>query len=528
VSSHTLDSGTPVLVGAGQASDRPGTLRYRSLSAVDLAAAAACEALLDTGRSIVSIAAAIDTVAGVRQFEISAPGIKAPLGKSDNYPRSVARRLGANPHRAVLEVVGGQSPQHLVSELAAAIAAGRCEVALAFGSEAISTARHFADAEDKPDFTEHVDGDLDDRGFGLDGLLVTDLLNHGLMEPAAQYALFENARRARLGLSREKHAQSMGELFAPFTRVAANNPHASAPTERSATELITPTSRNRPIADPYPRYLVARDQVNQGAAVLLMSVGAAERLGVARDRWVFLHGHADLRDRELLDRNDLSLGAASIMAARHALEVAGIGVADLTTLDLYSCFPIAVFNICDGLGLAPDDPRGLTVTGGLPFFGGAGNNYSMHAIAETVSRLRADPGAYGLVGANGGHLSKYSVGVYSTDPVAWRPDDSARLQEEINAWAAPVHVSSANGPATIETYTVKHDRTGHRTGIIVGVLEDGGQRFLATTDTDESVLDLLSDGEPIGAAVHVTAGPAGNHVTTYRGEAPHWLPGRKW
>ena len=30
------------------------------------------------------------------------------------------------------------------------------------------------------------------------------------------------------------------------------------------------------------------------------------------------------------------------------------------------------------------------MTGGLPFFGGAGNNYSMHAIAETVQvRLAA-------------------------------------------------------------------------------------------------------------------------------------------
>ncbi len=83
------------------------------------------------------------------------------------------------------------------------------------------------------------------------------------------------------------------------------------------------------------------------------------------------------------------------MAARHALEVAGIGAGDLATIDLYSCFPAPVFNICDGLGLPPDDPRGLTVTGGLPFFGGAGNNYSMHAIAETVQRARANPGATG-------------------------------------------------------------------------------------------------------------------------------------
>ena len=152
---------------------------------------------------------------------------------------------------------------------------------------------------------------------------------------------------------------------------------------------------------------------------------------------MFLHGHADLRERDLLDRADLSAGPASAMAVRHALAVAGIGADDLATIDLYSCFPAPVFNICDGLGLDPADPRGLTLTGGLPFFGGAGNNYSMHAIAETVQRARRAPGSYGLVGANGGIMSKYSAGVYSTTPAAWTPDRSAELQAEIDGWPAP-------------------------------------------------------------------------------------------
>ena len=70
----------------------------------------------------------IDTVAGVRQFEISTPQATAPLGRSDNYPRSVAGRVGADPKRAVLEVVGGQSSQHLITEFAKAIARGEAYV----------------------------------------------------------------------------------------------------------------------------------------------------------------------------------------------------------------------------------------------------------------------------------------------------------------------------------------------------------------------------------------------------------------
>ncbi|HYY12686.1 MAG TPA: hypothetical protein VE781_17245, partial [Kineosporiaceae bacterium] len=383
MSDSDLDPRTPVVVGVGQSSERLDDPGYRRRSPVGLAADAVREALADTGADPSEVAAAVDTIAATRQFENSSPGARAPLGRADNFPRAVAIRVGVHPRRAILEVSGGQSPQHLVNELAGTIADGNAEVALVVGAEAISTAEALAKAADKPDWSEHVDADLEDRGYGLAGLMSMYQASHGLTGAPEMYALLENARRARLGLSRADYAASMGELFEPFTRVAAKNPHSSAPVERSAAELVTPTESNRPIADPYTRYLVAREKVNQGAAVLVMSVAAARRLGVPEDRWVFLHGHADTREKGLLERPDLGQAPAHVAAARHALEVAGIGVDDVATFDLYSCFPIAVSAVADGLGIAADDPRGLTLTGGLPFFGGAGNNYSMHGIAET-------------------------------------------------------------------------------------------------------------------------------------------------
>jgi len=516
------DPRTPVIVGVGQASERLGDPGYRRRSPVDLAADAARAALADAvgdGKDTAALASAIDTVAGVRQFEDSTPGARAPLGRSDNYPRSVSGRIGASPARAVLEVTGGQAPQHLVNEFAGVIAAGRSEVVLLFGSEAISTIEHLAKAEkgaDRPDFTEHADGSLEDRGYGLRGIWSRHTAGHGLVGGPAQYAVIDNARRARLKQSRDEYAADMGALFEPFTRVAAANPHASAPVERDAAELVTPTAQNRPIADPYTRFIVAREKVNQGAAVLLMSLAAARDLGVPEDRWVFLHGHADLRERPLMERADLSAGPASVMAARHALEVAGLSAGDLAAIDLYSCFPAPVFNVRDGLGIAPDDPRDLTLTGGLPFFGGAGNNYSMHAIAEAVTRARRGPGSYSFVGANGGVMSKYSVGVYSTTPAPWAPDNSAALQAEIDAWPAPGQAPQADGWATIESYTVTHGRDGARTGIVIGRLEADGRRFIAKGDErDTSLPDLLTESaEPIGARVYARSFGTGNRVTT--------------
>ncbi|WP_030453334.1 acetyl-CoA acetyltransferase, partial [Herbidospora cretacea] len=489
------DHHTPVLVGIGQVSERLGDPGYRGRSPVELAAAAAALALAGVDPR------EIDTIAAVRQFEISTPRAVAPLGRSDNVPRSVARRVGADPARAILDVTGGQSPQRLVTELAASIAAGESRAALVVGAEAISTIAHLMGSPDRPDFTEHAPGGLDDRGYGLDGLVDPELARHGLTSAAAQYALFENARRARLRQTREEYALGMGALFAPFTRVAAANPHAAAPTERTAEELVTVSERNRVIADPYPRYVVAREKVNQGAAVLLTSVAKARELGVPAGRWVYVHGHADVRDQDILTRPDLSRGPASVLAVTDALAQAGATPADVAAADLYSCFPVAVTNITDAVPLTCP----LTLTGGLPFFGGPGNAYSLHAIAEAVAFCRAHPGDLALVGANGGLLSKYSVGLYATTPAPWT--EQSDLQGRVDAWPKVAVAAEADGPATIETYTIRHSRDGRRTGIVLARLDDG-RRFAATADPA-----LLTTGEPVGARVHATSAATGNTVT---------------
>lgn len=230
---------TVVVVGVGQAAERIDEPDYRAMSAVELAAAAAQAALDDC--TVPEVAKALDIAAGIRQFENSSPYSSAPLGNSTNYPRSVARRVGAEPPRAILDVIGGQGPQRLLTELAGTIATGGAEVALVFGSDATSTTRHFAKAEGRPDFSETVDGQLEDRGYGLEGLVMRHTAIHGLVDAPTQYALLENARRARLGLSPEQYAERMAELFAPFTRVAAKNPFAASPVERGA-----PTNSSRP------------------------------------------------------------------------------------------------------------------------------------------------------------------------------------------------------------------------------------------------------------------------------------------
>lgn len=515
--SVTISPDTPVIIGVGQTSERLGDNGYRALSAADLAAEAVRAASADAGADPAVLAAALDIVAAVRAFDDSSPYATAALGAPDNVPRAIARRIGAGPARAILGPTGGQSPQQLLTELCGEIAAGRCGAAVLVGAETISTVRHLAGLPpaERPDFSESDSGPLEDRGYSIQGMTPFYAVRHHLVEPAVSYAMLENARRGRLGDSRADYARAMGELFSPFSAVAANNPHAAAPTERDPAELVRVDERNRRITDIYPRFLVARDQVNQAAAVLVTSTRIADELRIPQAQRVYLHGYADLTERELLVRPDLDRSPAAVAAVRHALDMAAIGLDDLALLDLYSCFPIAVFNLCDGLGLNPADPRGLTVTGGLPFFGGPGNNYTTHAIAETVARLRDRPGSYALVAANGGVLSKHSTGIYSTTPVPWHVRPTTSVQAELNAAPGVAVAYHPDGWGTIESFVVRYGSGGSARATVVGRLDDG-RRFLATPLDPETTDILTETDQPVGRRVFVRSGEAGNHVTLSR------------
>lgn len=502
---------TPVIIGVGQYAERPDDPDYQALSPMDLGGKALAAALTDSGAAG-DLAAAIDTIAAIRQFEISTPGAVAPFGRSNNVPRSYGARVGANPERAILEIVGGQGPQKLVGEFAADIAEGRSEVAAIVGSEAISTVLTLMAKGEKPDWSEEVDGQLEDRGFGMRGLLDKTLIAHRLAAPIPLYALFENARRAQRGTALDAYRLEIGALFAPFSEVAAANPFAAAPVARSAEELATITERNRIVAEPYTRMTVARDQVNQAAAIVIASAGKARKLGIAEEKWVHIHAVTDAKELSVLERPNMETSLASIGSVQDALALAGIAMDEITCIDLYSCFAIAVYNILDAFGIAPDDPRGLTLTGGLPFFGGAGNNYSAHAIAEAVQRLRAGEDGYALVGANGGFMSKYATGVYSRRLADWT--ETERYQTLAEQPEKCAIADSYSGDAIVETYTVMPSKKG-TVAAIVARTDDGTRIVANVAQEDAETLAVLEDGEPFGRKVSVCAEDSGRNVFTF-------------
>jgi len=492
---------TPVIIGVGQVSERVGEPGYRELSHMDLAGEALKAAFADAGARR-SLPRALDTLAAIRQFEQSATRYSAPFGCANNVPRAIARRVGANPARAIHEVVGGDRPQRLVGELAAEIAAGRSNLAAIVGAEAISTMRALLARGEKRNWAERRRGSQEDRSPGYEGVVDMTAIRHGVGAPIGGYALAENVRRERLGLSLKDYRAEIGRLFAPFTEIAAANPHSAAPTMRSADELAALTERNRLVAEPYGRLVVARDQVNQGAAIVLASVAEARRLGVPEDRWVHIHGVADCPEPSMLTRANLEQSPAAVATISTALEVSGLRWEDMAAIDLYSCFAIPVFNLLDAFGLDRDDPRGWTLTGGLPFFGGAGNNYSSHAIAEAVKRCRAAPGSYALVGANGGIMSKYAAGIYSTTPAGWNENRWRSLPKIKGEFAV---LDAYDGEAVAETFTIQPGKHGETATLVARV----GQARVLANSTDPAICAELRSGKVGGRAVRIEEGEGG-------------------
>ncbi|WP_249171750.1 acetyl-CoA acetyltransferase [Erythrobacter sp. JK5] len=396
----------------------------------------------------------------------------------------------------------------MVGEVAERIAHCEYDVAAIVGSEAISTVLNLLKRGERPDWSEEVEGAMDDRGYGPERIFEKVWQSHGSKGVIGGYACVDNARRARLGLSPQAYRAKIGELFAPFTEVAAANPHAAAPVERSAGELATITERNRIVAEPYARMTVARDQVNQGAAIILSSVGKAKQLGIPEDRWVYIHASTTADELKVLNRPDLSRSPAAIASIKRALHHSGKAMSDISCMDLYSCFAAPVFNVIDHFEIAPDDPRGLTLTGGLPFFGGAGNNYSAHAIAEAVQRVRKDRGSYALVGANGGVLSKYATGIYSTDPASW--NDSVRYDRMSVPQTPEPMTDRPEGIVMVESYTWAEEKEKVISSVIVR--DSMGKRALIRADAAHApTVDLFKGGAPFGAMLSVSRDDSGRH-----------------
>jgi acetyl-CoA C-acetyltransferase len=253
---------------------------------------------------------------------------------------------------------------------------------------------------------------------------------------------------------------------------------------------------------PHTKSMVSIMDVDMAAAVIVASESAADALGVPRERRVYLRGWCYGTDPVYLaEHEDMWRSPAMVTASSEALRGADAGVDDVAHFDLYSCFGSSINFALDALGLEANDPRGVTVTGGLPFAGGAGSNYMMHSIAAMSDVLRADPGSLGMVSGVGMHMTKHVFGVYSTTP--GEVTIPAQVAPEP---ARPIRDVYA-GPATIAAYTVVHGRGGDAEwGVAVCDVPDGSAARTYARMDDPALLADAEATELVGAPVDLVAG----------------------
>jgi acetyl-CoA C-acetyltransferase len=153
----------------------------------------------------------------------------------------------------------------------------------------------------------------------------------------------------------------------------------------------------------------------------------------------------------------------------------------------------------DALGIAADDPRPLTVTGGLPYHGGAGSDYLTHSIATMARVLRDDPGAYGVVSGVGMHMTKHVFGVYSTEPGPAAPVPPGKAAEQAALPIADTH----EGAATVAAYSVVHGGDGGpEWGIAVCDTPDGARCYARLEDP--ALLAAAEQEELVGRTLKLT------------------------
>ena len=489
-----IDPRTPVIVGVGQSIHRPSTPPTLvepldlMVDALELAANDAVTGGRGTARALLE---SIERLTSVVSF----------TWRTANPSLLVADRLGLAIDDLALSATGGAMPQKLVADAARSIQAGEIEVAAIVGSEAMYSKGLAAKNADLDGSSWTVQGDdaPKARRFGADFMPLTELeMARGVLQPVSIYPLFENALRAKEGRSPAPHLQRVGDLWASFSEVAASNPMAWITEPASAETIITPSPANRMIAEPYTKLMVANLPVDQGAAIIVTSFEAALAAGVSRDQMVFPWSHAQGDDPHFIsDRPDLGRSPAIERCGEAALRLASTSIDEVAHVDLYSCFPVAVELGAAALGLPlDDDRRPLSVTGGLTFGGGPGNNYVSHAIATMTQRLRAHPGDRGLITGLSYFATCHAVALYSTEPPS-SPFEAVDLQSELDQLPIQPVDAQMEGQVVVETFTITHDRHQGPSTVIAAVRNSSGARSWGTI-TDPAIAAQLSGHDLCG------------------------------
>jgi acetyl-CoA C-acetyltransferase len=488
----------PVIVGIGQLANKDPE---RILSPLDLVREALDLALADA--------------VGVRPEHIDAIyGTPASVFAERTLAEELGEHLGLAPDACTTSGFSGAAPLTLLAAAADAVCSGRARVAFIGGAIAESSIKNAVArgiTPVAPQAAPWSQGSEGKRDYNLDDVRARRFRGAetaaGVMAPAEIFALLESAFAADAGRTPAAQREWLGTLMAPFTEVAARRPElAWFPTARRPEELSTVTADNRLVSEPYPKLMNSFPIVDLSAVLLVTTDAMADELGVPAEGRIYPWASAHCTEvGPPSTRPAVNRSVAMQTAIERTLRAAGRGVDDIAHFDLYSCFPAAVQLSLATLRLDPSDPRRLTSTGGLPYFGGPGANYVTHGIACVAEACRREPGSNGLVVGVGGAPSDFAAGVFSTERprTPWSHDECTDVTPTLEA--ARVRVDEGReGDAVVDAMTVLHDRSeGPNRVALVATFADGARTGAQSPSAE--VARSLAGESLVGRKVRVFA-----------------------
>ena len=482
----------PVIIGVGQVNDRPED-PDQGLDSLGLMVAALKLADADAGGGSL---ADLDSLAIVDQISFRDLG---------NLCEPLAAAIGATPAVNYQSAAPhGDTPVRLLNEAANRIGAGEIKLAAIVGGEALRTAAgraaKRAQGEDKSYNAVRAVSNRREPNYAQ---------AHGLSAPVDVYPLYENATRAAWGQDLAEAQFESAEIWSRFSEVAAANDGAWIRKPASPDDILTINERNRPIAFPYSKLMVANSSVNQGAGFIVTSIAEAWRRGIPEDRLIHIGMGAAAKEPANILHRDRYDGSVSMKTSiNRTLDLNGMSVADFDHVELYSCFPCVPKMARRTLGWPFDRPA--TVFGGLTFGGGPIANYMSHAIVSMVEKLRSE-GRYGFLFANGGFATDNHCIVLGKQRIAaanFPQDFDYQAEADAARGAVPELVKDYAGAATIESYTVFYGRDGSpKAGVVVARTPEGARTLAHVDVSDGAMLAFLTDGttEPVGTAGQIVS-----------------------
>jgi acetyl-CoA C-acetyltransferase len=477
----------PVIVGAGQITQDKKV--KNPLDPLNLIAQATLNAIEMSG--VHGLRNAIDTI---YMSTISSWIYEDP-------PGILSKLLELQTPQKYIAPISGNIPQLLVNKAAKAIFQGESSVILIAGGEASYSTYRAKKDKIKLNWPKPPPKAVNEARKAIIFYLSQFENQYRLTNPTYIYALIETSLRASLGRSLKKHSDSIGRLYESFSRIASENPYAWERNQYNAEEIVNPSSDNRIVCHPYTKRMVANLFVDQAASLVITSEEIAKELRIDPKYWVYPMGGVDLKNIFYLSQRPKLYDSPAIReASRLVLDQAGLKLEDINAFDLYSCFPCMVEIAKREIGIAEDDPRDLTLTGGLSFFGGPFSNYSMHSIVTAVDLIQKNPSMKIMVLANGGYNTVQSFGIYGKEPPAklWNKNNHEKFQQMIDTATLPEPVEKAYGSLTVEAYTIIYDRKSiPEYGVVIGRLSTG-ERTLAFILTNAQTFLKLEQQEIVG------------------------------